>query len=127
MPKREYSEEVKAQVMAALLDGHTIRYVADQYGVPKSTVAAWGQETGKVVRSVPDETRARIGELLLKLLEEKILSQTAMTQHAGDKAWLMDQEASAFATLYGISDDKMIRLLEKFEGVRTDGDPATDN
>lgn len=114
---RSYSDEVKAQVMAALLDGQSIRAVADEYGIPKSTVASWGQNTGKVVQSVPDEKRRHIGNLLISLLEEKILSQIAMTKHAGDKTWLMKQEASAFAMLLGVSDDKLVRLLEKFEGV----------
>jgi transposase-like protein len=124
MAQRGYSEEVKAQVMAALLDGQSIRKVADQYGVPKSTVAAWGQETGKVVQSVPDAKRERIGDLLVTLLEEKIVSQIAMTKHAGDKAWLREQDASAFAMLYGVSDDKLMRLLEKFEGVGSESDAS---
>jgi transposase-like protein len=124
MANREYSEEVKAQVMAALLDGQSIRKVAETYGVPRSTVGAWGQETGKVVQAVPDAKRERIGDLLLALLEEKIVAQIAMTKHAGDKAWLNEQDASAFAMLYGVADDKMMRLLEKFESAGPESETA---
>lgn len=111
---REYPAEVKAQVMAALLAGQTIRKVAEETGVPKSTVAAWGKDIGNVVPAVPDTKKEVIGELLVDLLIAKLKSQIAMSEQAGDKTWLKNQDASAFAMLLGVSDDKLLRLLEKF-------------
>lgn len=117
---KEYSPEVKAAVMAALMDGQSLRQVEREYGVPKSTVAAWGKEAESAiggVPTVPDTKRERIGELLIDLLVAKIEAQIAISQHAKDKVWLLKQDASALAMFYGVSDDKLIRLLEKFESV----------
>jgi hypothetical protein len=114
---REYSPEVKAQVMAALLAGQSIRQVSREHGVPKTTVATWGKEAAGVVGvpSVPDTKREQIGGLLIDLLIAKLKSQIALAEHSGDKRWLTLQDASAVAMLAGVSDDKLIRLLEKFE------------
>lgn len=117
MSRREYSEETKAAVMAALLAGQSIRQVAKETGVPKSTVAAWGKEMGDIastVQSVPDTKKERVGELLVDLLIARIESQIAMARHAGDTGWLKDQDASAVAMLMGVTDDKLVRMLEMF-------------
>lgn len=123
---REYSPEVKAAVMAALMDGQSIRQVAREMGVPKGTVEHWGNEAKRLVTSVSvvsDTKRERIGELLIELLVAKIEAQIAISKHAADKVWLLKQDASALAMFYGVSDDKLIRLLEKFESA----EPETRN
>lgn len=119
---KEYTTEVKAAVMAALMDGQSLRQVAREHGVPKGTVEHWGNEAKRIVTSVStvsDTKRERIGELLIDLLIAKIEAQTAISRHATDKAWLFKQDASALAMFYGVSDDKLVRLLEKFEGAGT--------
>jgi len=119
---REYSPEVKAEVMAALMDGQSIRQVSREHGVSKSTVAAWGKEAAGLVtgvQSVPDTKKGQIRDLLIDLLVAKLKSQIALAEHSGDKRWLTLQDASAVAMLAGVSDDKLIRLLEKFEDAGT--------
>ena len=114
---KEYSPEVKAAVMAALMDGQSLRQIEREHGVPKSTVAAWGKETDGIVMSVRDTLdakKAQIAELLVDLFVAKLESQIALAKHAGDRDWLKEQEASAVAVLLGVSDDKLIRLLEKY-------------
>jgi hypothetical protein len=115
---REYTPEVKAAVMAALMDGQSIRQVSREHGVSKSTVAAWGKEAAGLVagvQSVPDTKKEEILDLCIALLIAKLKSQIAMAEHSGDKRWLTLQDASAVAMLSGVSDDKLMRLLEKFE------------
>jgi len=115
---REYSPEVKAAVMAALMAGQSIREVSREHGVPKSTVEHWGNELkGLTVRvsSVSDTKKEQIQGLLIDLVIAKLESQIAMARHAADKNWLEKQDASAVAMLLGVSDDKLTRLLEKFE------------
>lgn len=118
---RDYSPEVKAAVMAALMDGQSIRQIEREYGVPKSTVAAWGKETEGIIVSVRDtlDTKKRqITELLVELFIAKLESQISLAKHAGDRNWLQKQDASAVAMLLGVSDDKLVRLLEKFESAK---------
>lgn len=109
---------MKAAVMAALMDGQSLRQIERTHGVPKSTIAAWSKETDGIVMSVRDTLDAKktqITELLVDLFIAKLESQISLAQHAGDKAWLGKQDASAVAMLLGVSDDKLIRLLEKYE------------
>lgn len=126
---KEYPPEVKAAVMAALMDGQTLRQIERVHGVPKSTVAAWGKETDGVtvsVRDILDTKKAQIKGLLVDLLIAKLESQIAISKHATDKSWLQNQDASALAMFHGVSDDKLVRLLEKFESARSDtGTTAT--
>ena len=75
MARQTYGPELKAAVMAALLDGQSVRQIEKELGVPKSTVAAWGKEMGDVVPSVPDDKKAIIGDLLIDLLVAKLESQ----------------------------------------------------
>ena len=123
---REYSPEVKAAVMAALMDGQSIRQVAKETGVSKSTVATWGKETQGVidaVQDVPDTKRQQISGLVVELLIAKLEGQISMARHTADKSWQSKQDASAFAMVYGVADDKLIRLLEKL-GDRADAGVA---
>lgn len=129
---REYSPEVKAQVMAALMGGQSASSVAKEFGIPRGTVAAWWtRKTQPVVASAAtaatdaaQKKQERITELVLDLLIAQLESQIAMAQHAGDKQWLSDQDASAIAMLYGVGNDKVFRLLEALEGARSASKPT---
>lgn len=124
---REYTPEVKAAVMAALMDGQSIRQVSREHGIPKTTVQHWGEELrGMVGRvpSVPSAKKDQIHELLVDLLIAKLESLIALSEHSGDKKWLQSQDASAVAMLLGVSDDKVMRMLEKFEGDKPESTTA---
>ena len=113
--------------MAALMDGQTLRQIEREHGVSKSTVAAWGKEAEAIVsgvRTVPDNKKEQIQGLLIDLFIAKLESQIALAEHAGDKQWLMKQDASAVAMLLGVSDDKLVRLLEKYESDGADAGTA---
>src|SRR4051812_25447223 len=107
---REYAPEVKAEVMAALMAGQSLRQVARETGIPKGTIEHWGNEAKRLagVGSVSDDKKERIQELLVDLFIAKIESQISLAEHAGDKVWLKLQDASAVAMLLGVSDDKLI-------------------
>ena len=124
MARREYDPEVKAAVMAALLAGQSQRQIEQETGVPKSTIADWSKELPGMIPGVPGAKKDEIGALLIDLLIAKIKSQIALSEHAADKNWLKTQDASAVAMLLGVSDDKLIRMLEKFESARTEPESA---
>lgn len=109
--KTEYSSETKAAVMVALLEGQSIRVVAQQYKIPRSTVGAWAKES-KGVHIVPDSKKEELGDLLLEYVRLSLKSLQIQVQHFGTKSWLTNQDASALAVLHGVQTDKAIRLLE---------------
>jgi transposase-like protein len=51
MARREYSDEIKAQVMAALLAGQSINATAAQFQIPKGTVSGWARRAGQGINS----------------------------------------------------------------------------
>lgn len=117
MPKTNHGDEVKAQVLAALLAGQKVGEVADAFGVPEGTVKSWRQRAkeGGGVASVAPAKKERIGDLLLVYLEKLIEAMTKQAEHTGDKAWLDKQSAADVAVLHGVSSDKLHRLVETLQ------------
>jgi transposase-like protein len=116
MARREYSDEIKAQVMAALLAGQSISATADKFKIPKGTVSGWARRAGQGINSelatVATQKRERIGHLIIDNLEAEMEATKAMTNVFKDEQWLRKQEASQLAVLYGVIKDKTHRVLE---------------
>lgn len=110
----KYSDETKAAVIAALLEGQSQAFVAQKYSVPRSTVRGWkkaydNQDGGD---SAP---KKEIGTLLLEYLETNLNTLRVQAQFFTDESWLRKQDAAALATLHGVMTDKSVRLLEAME------------
>jgi len=110
----DYSEQVKAQALAALLAGQAPSEVARLYNIPVGTLRSWKsrQQHGEGVAVVATEKRERIGELLLEYLEINLETLKLQQLVFRDKDWLLKQSASEIAVLHGVSFDKAVRLLE---------------
>ena len=125
---REYSPEVKAAVMAALLAGQSASSIAKEFDIPRGTVAAWqNRKTDPIVASVATGAAQKIDEvkgLVLDLLIAQLKSQISLAEHAGDRNWLASQDASAVAMLLGVENDKVFRLLEAMNRVGDESGPA---
>jgi transposase-like protein len=121
MARRGYPGELKATVMAALLQGQSIGHVAKEYKIPRGTVANWaGQVRNQNYNPVPTEKKERIGSLIIDNLEAELETMIAMQDVFKDKEWLKKQSASELAVLYGVLKDKNIRVLEALP----DGEPG---
>jgi transposase-like protein len=114
----EYSDQIKAQALAALLAGQAPSEVARLYNIPVGTLKSWKsrQLRGDSVATVATDVRERIGLLLLSYLEETLTTLTMQQMVFRNEAWLLKQSAAEAATLHGISVDKTIRLLEGLAG-----------
>lgn len=103
-----YSDEVKAAVLAALLQGQSVNQVAKEYKIAKSTVSRWKNSDVPI-----DGTQKKdIGILLLGYLETNLETLRAQAEHFRDRSWLSRQNAADLAVLHGVMTDKAIRLLE---------------
>lgn len=119
-----YSDEVKAQALAALLSGQGLAQVAATYGVPIGTLKSWKSRTqnGEGVATVATQKRERIGELLLEYLEEGLVTLQEQVKVFRDPSWLKQQTAAEAAVLHGVIVDKTIRLLEGLADQGADSD-----
>lgn len=106
-----HDEATKAAVMAALLTGQSINYVAKEYKIPRGTVASWSRELQRD-HTVSYEKRERIGDLIIDNVEAELVTMIAMQNVFTDEKWLRKQRASELAVLYGVIKDKNIRVLE---------------
>ena len=114
MARREYSDETKAQVMAALLAGQSVNEVAARYRIPTGTVKSW-RRNSREFRPVDPQKGAEIGDLLLDYLRENLKTLRVQVEHFRDTKWLSSQDASELAVLHGVVTDKAIRLLETLD------------
>jgi len=121
----EYSDQIKAQALAALLAGQAPALVAATFGIPVGTLKSWKsrQLSGGGVATVATEKRERIGELLLEYLVVTLETLKAQQVAFRDVEWLKKQSAAEAATLHGVSVDKAVRLLEALADA-PDGDAA---
>lgn len=120
---KSYSEEVKAAVMAALLEGQSVSSVAREYNIPKGTVSQWRKRA--ISKGVAEEATQKrgenIGELLLMLLRTNVESLIAISRATQDPAWIKKQDAAELATFFGVKHDKVVRMVEALNG----GDDST--
>lgn len=121
MARREYSPEEKAAVLAALLSGQAIDYVAKKYAIPEGTIKAWKNREIKPIRdgvaSVATQKRDEdIADLLMQLMRAELRGLIAIAEHATNSKWLERQGAEQIGVLKGITHDKVFRLLEALNG-----------
>jgi len=119
MARREYSDEIKAQVMAALLAGQSVNEVAKTYRIPVGTVKSW-RRNSREFHPVDPQKGQEIGELVLAYLRENLITLRAQVEHFRDPKWLSRQDASELAVLHGVVTDKAIRLLEAIDSGGSD-------
>jgi transposase-like protein len=115
--RETYSDEIKAQALAALLTGQSFTQVARIFSVPVGTLKSWKNRHEDALLSQPDASgattkRERIGQLLIEYVEESLTTLREQQRIFRDEAWLKQQSASEVAVLHGVTTDKVIRLLE---------------
>lgn len=125
----EYSDQVKAAALAALLAGQSFSEVARQFSVPIGTLKSWKQRNADVIGSgLVDAADAstkkeRIGALLLDYLVTTLETLRTQQRAFANEAWLHKQSAGEVAVLHGVSVDKAIRLLESLTDSDDPGSP----
>ena len=104
-----YTDELKAQVVAAALAGGSTRTVAKQFGVAPSSVRGWCKD------AQPTKTNSLatldIDGIALRLIDGSVSAVGAISGVTLDEAWLRRQNAHDLAILYGVIADKLIRVL----------------
>jgi transposase-like protein len=130
MPKTKYSDETKAQCIAAMLKGGGFPTVSKEFGVPLSTLQYWKKNANSPsMAEVIERRESRIAELIGRYLEASLEALTAQAELFKDTEWLRKQGAKPVGILHGILLDKSVRILgaieqahERVDESETDGD-----
>jgi transposase-like protein len=113
MRGRAHSDETRAAVIAALLEGQGVTQIAEAFALPKATVSRIKNELApEQLEQVGTEKRERIEDLVETHLRESLNACAAIARHAANPRWLSRQNAADVAVLYGVLTDKSIRILE---------------
>jgi transposase-like protein len=108
--RHRHPPEVRAAVMAAVLEGQGVNETAKEYNIPPSTVSRW-----KALARAEAGRSDDVGALLLAYLRENLATLTAQARVFGDGEWIREQGAADVAVLHGVLTDKAVRLLEALE------------
>lgn len=112
MERREYDEQTKAAVMAALLTGQSVYAAAKDFRIPVGTVKRWSADAKEKLQPVRNQKEERIGDLIIDNVEAALETTREILNVIKDPKWLRRQEASQIGVLYGIIQDKTYRILE---------------
>lgn len=124
MTRRQYDDETKSAVMAALLTGQSVSSVAEEYKLPRGTVAYWSAQLNPPIDQTDPNIKKDIGDKLLTYLSAALDTLTAQVRFFADEEWLRKQPASELAVLHGVTADKTIRLLEALSAGQDADGPA---
>lgn len=120
---KAYPPELRAAVLASLLQGQTIASVAAQYNVGRRTVIEWKKAANLGAAPMSQATRQDIGELVAEYLRGSLQTLLAQFEVMADPEWLREQGAAELATLHGVMADKSVRIME---AITASEDESTD-
>lgn len=131
--KREYNNETKAAVLAALMEGQSINAVAKAYKIPKGTVSSWQKREGEKLDEVRHDAasqlsggqaKTEIGGLFATYLTTSLMSLIGMAKVMGDQAYLKTQGIEGIAMGFGVMTDKVVRVVEAMNRDKSESDTA---
>jgi transposase-like protein len=130
MRGKAHSDELRAEVAAALLAGMSLSDTARRYNLSPSVVSRIRDSiSSDALERVGKENEVRIDRILADSLKSHILFQQAVTNICSNENYLRSQTAADIARLLEVSQNHSIRLLEaaSMAGVETtEQDETTD-
>lgn len=113
-----YSEEIRSQVLAKLLEGKSLSSVARECNIGKATVIAWRNQAG--LRPQPDlngralvgpEALAAIGEQVHGLLREYLTTLQSFAVQGRNPSFLKENNLTEFTRLHDSFANAAFQLL----------------
>jgi hypothetical protein len=100
-----HPQELRAQVVAAVLAGTTIMQAARQYGLSKQTISDWLQVDD--VRTLRTQKIDDLQTLIERYLEVGFRAMITQAEVLGDPEYCRRQEADKLAIAHGVLGDKL--------------------
>jgi hypothetical protein len=147
MAQQPIPAEIKAAALADLLAGEQPAIVAKRYGLNRTTVNSWKSRltafadastapldasanapgTTLVRQPTVEDRQARIGTLILELLEARLVASIAIAHHIQtNDTWINVQTASDLATLDGHLHTATVAVLDRLADSRRAADDLGD-
>lgn len=138
MARQSYSADIKAAALADLYAGDQPAVVAQRYGLPAGTVRQWKnrmdvtadvtQRDNRVTTHQPlvEQRQARIGDLIIRLLEAKLRASERLAHHFTKAAWLDTQSAGELAALGQYLDQSAFAIGDRLAGRAQSDDHSSD-
>lgn len=113
MRGQAHSDELKAEVMGALIAGMSISDAARKFKLDKSIVSRIRSNiNGQKLQQVATENEIRIDVIIAESLMEHLTLQRAIVRVASANEYIKTQDANGLAKLLEVSQNYTIRLLE---------------
>jgi transposase-like protein len=124
MARRKYSDELKLQVMAALMSGQSITKAAEDFDIPESTIGNWSAKLNQAgIPIVPLQKKEEIGGRLIDLINKMLDTQMAMLEVMGEKEYLRKQDLAELGMAFGVNNDKLDRILARLSNAADNQTP----
>lgn len=125
MKGQQYSDEVRAEVVAALLAGQGVNEISRRYKIPKATVSRLKNGLAvEQLEQVETQKKERLTDLIEAHLSESLKAATSLAKKvASNESWFIKQNAADIGVLFGILTDKSIRILEAAESANHQEEP----
>jgi transposase-like protein len=101
-----HPQDLRAEVVAAVMAGTTIAQAARQYGLSKSLVSEWMKASGNSVRTI--RTEKEFEELLMLYLERGMRAMIVQAEVYADPEYCRTQGAHELAIAHGVLGDKLV-------------------
>ncbi len=112
-----HSDELRAQVQAALISGLSLAEAARRYNLSKSVVSSIRESIDKAkLEQVRTENQESISEALKNAVIENLSFQRAVLRVTSDENYIRTQNAGDLAKLVEVSQNYSVRLLEAASG-----------
>jgi hypothetical protein len=116
-----HPQELRAQVVAAVLAGTTVAEAARQFGVSKSLASEWSQSAE--VRTIRTEKMVSDAELIMGYFRAALRAMIAQAELFADDDYCRRQDADKLALAHGILGTKLAGIAETAQSLGLIGPP----
>lgn len=110
----------KAAVIALLLEGCTPTEIQKRLKVPESTARNYRRElTADQLTKLNEKRAGRLDDMIFEHLDANFTAMRAIAQHVQSPRYIQRQDADALAVLFGVINDKSVRILDALERARS--------
>ena len=124
---QQYTDEIKAQVIAEWELGTSQAALARKHNIPRSTVRLWTAGQEPIATMTATQKREDLGELVFAYLAEGLRTLRTQAAAMGDSEWFKVQPGTQHL-IHGVLADKLVIIFGGVErGTQHEPEPGADS